>query len=149
MAKKYNTRLIKIRESYNSKQASELLNTHIKTVQRWVQQGLPVITNKPILIMGYDLKMFLDKKQQDRKCKLEPSEFYCTKCRKAVKSVNNEVRLDLTGKTIGKKTHRELVIKGVCSNCATKINRFSHEGKLQEIQKTFNVTNIEEICHGK
>lgn len=144
MAKKYKTKLIKTRESYTSKQISVLLNVHPKTVQLWVKECLPTITNKPILIMGFDLKQFLDNKQKNRKCKLEPDEFYCTKCRKAVRSTDNDVWIEYTNKTIGKNNYKEIVIKGICDECLTKVNRFSHSGKLEEIKEHFDVVTIEE-----
>ena len=143
MAKKYNTRLIKTRESLTSKQIAELFNLHPKTIQLWVKDGLITISNKPILIMGYDLKEYLDSKQNDRKCKLESDEFYCTKCRKAVRSIDNDVWLELTGKTIGKNQYKEIVIKGVCDECHTRVNRFSHEGRIEEIKENFDVVNLE------
>jgi hypothetical protein len=143
MAKKYKTKLIKTRDSYTSKQISELFNVHLKTVQFWVKEGLPVISNKPILIMGYELKLFLDNKQQNRKCKLESDQFYCTKCRKAVRSTDNDVWLELTGKTIGKNNYQEIVIKGVCDECLSRVNRFSHFGRIEEIQTNFDVINLE------
>lgn len=143
MAKKYKTKLIKTRESYTSKQIGELFNLHLKTIQLWVKDGLITISNKPILIMGYDLKEYLDSKQNDRKCKLESDEFYCTKCRKAVRSTDNDVWLELTGKTIGKNQYKEIVIKGVCDECHTRVNRFSHEGRIEEIKENFDVVNSE------
>lgn len=147
MAKKYKTQLIKTKESYGSKDIAVLFNLNLKTVQLWVKDGLITISNKPILVMGYDLKDYLDKKQQNRKCKLASDEFYCTKCRKAVRSTDNDVWLELTGKTLGKNQFKEFVIKGVCDECHTRVNRFSHYGRLEEIKTNFDVINMEEICH--
>lgn len=149
MAKKFNTRLIKTRESYTTKDISKLLNVHPKTVQLWVKEGLPSITEKPIFVKGFKLKAFLDNKQQKRKCKLEADEFYCIKCRKAVRPNDKVVWLELTGKTLGRNNLREIVIKGVCDECLTRINRFAHEGLLEQITNSFEVINMEEITHGK
>lgn len=143
MGKTYNIRLIKHRESYTLKQISETLNVHPRTVQEWRKEGLKTIsTEKPFLVMGYDLKEFLNKKLQSRKTKLEANQFYCTKCRRAVTSKNNEVHLASLNKTIGKQGFKALIIKGVCQECETKLNKFSHEGRLQELKNTFTVANI-------
>lgn len=146
MKKNYNLRLIKNRESYLFRQICEFLNIHPRTVQAWKQQGLPIINNeKPYLVMGYDLKEFLSKKQKDRKCKLQANEFYCTKCREAVRSTDNDVWIEVSEKTIGKQGFKEFVIKGICEFCNSKLNRFSHEGKLGQIKDTFNVVNLGEL----
>ena len=148
MSKTYNPRLIKHRESYTLKQISETLSVHQRTVQEWRYEGLKTISlEKPFLVMGYDLKEFLAKKIQSRKIKLQPNQFYCTKCRKAVTSKSDEVFLYDLHKTIGKQEFKGLIVKGICNNCDSKLNRFSHEGKLEEIQNTFSITNIGEYIN--
>jgi uncharacterized protein YjcR len=146
MSKNLNLRLIKQRESYLLKQISELLNVHMRTVQAWKQEGLPTINDeKPFLVMGYDLKEFLSKKIKNRKTKLQANQFYCTKCRKAARSTNNEVWIEVSEKTIGKQGFKSFVIKGICEVCNSKLNRFSHEGKLEEIKNIYDVVNLEEL----
>jgi hypothetical protein len=143
MGKNYNIRLIKYRESYTLKQISKTLNVHPRTVQEWRKEGLKTIsTEKPFLVMGYDLKEFLKEKLKSRRAKLEANQFYCTKCRCAVTSKNNEVQLVSLNKTIGKQGFKCLIVKGVCQKCETKLNKFSHEGKLQELKNTFTITNM-------
>ena len=143
MAKFYNLRLIKLRESYTLKQIAELLNVHFRTVQAWKQEGLTTINQKkPFLVMGYDLKEFLSQKIQNKKITLQPNEFFCTKCREAVRSIDNAVWLVTSGKTIGKQGFQELVIKGICENCNSKLNRFSHSGRLEEIRNNFDIVDF-------
>lgn len=85
MSKTYKLKVIKTRESYTTKRISEELNVHPRTIQYWYKEGLKTLDNKkPFLVMGYELKAFLEKKQKERKCTLKPDEFYCTKCRRAV-----------------------------------------------------------------
>lgn len=140
MKKNYNLRLIKTRESYTSKRISQELEVHPRTVQNWFQEGLQPVENKrPFLVMGYELKQFLEKKLATRKTSLLPYEFYCTKCRKAVKPTNNNVQLVISERTIGNQGFRAMTVKGICENCNSKINRFSHTGKLEEIKQKFNV----------
>lgn len=143
MSKNLNLRLIKQRESYSLKQISELLNVHIRTVQAWKQEGLPTINQeKPYLVMGYDLKEFLSKKFAKRRIKLQSNKFFCTKCREAVRSTENQVWLQTSGKSIGKQGFKELVIKGICEFCNSKLNRFSHSGRLEEIKTNFGVVDF-------
>lgn len=143
MKRNYKIRLIKYRHSYTFEEISEVLNVHPRTIQTWKKEGLNVIdSTKPYLVMGYDLKEFLSKKLQSRKTKLEPNQFYCIKCRSAVLSQFNQVKLKITGKTMGKDTHQEAVITGRCETCGTKLNRFSHSGKLDEIKANFDVIDF-------
>ena len=148
MAKTYNLRSIKHRESYTFKQIGDLLKIHFRTAQGWKQEGLKIISQeKPYLVMGYDLKEFLSKKLQNRQIKLQPNEFYCMKCKKGVRSAGNKIWIELSGKTIGNQNFKELTIKGICEFCDSKINKFSHEGKLEEIKKTFNTVNLGVLGH--
>lgn len=143
MKRNYSLKLIRSRHSYTFEEISELLNVHSKTIQIWKKEGLNVIdSTKPYLVMGYDLKTFLQEKFVKRRLKLQQNEFFCTKCRKAMISNHNEVNLYLTGKTIGKNAFKEVVIKGACDICSTKLNRFSHSGKIDEIKTNFNVIDF-------
>jgi len=143
MQKNYNLRLIKYRHSYTFEEITKLLKVHQRTIQTWKNEGLNMIDSiKPYLVMGYDLKEFLNKKLQSRKIKLESNQFYCTKCRQAVTSKNNQVKLIETRKLIGNKNNQELIITGECEKCGTKLNRFSHSGKLNELKENFNILDF-------
>ncbi len=144
MAKKYNIRLVKKRESYSAKAVCKLLSIHSRTIHSWVKEGLKIISNKPILIMGFDLAEFLSKKIQKRKYPLEANQFFCAKCRKQVLSKQNKVTLKYSGKSIGKQGFKEIIIQGFCEACNSRLNRFSHTGKLEEINKTFSLKGADD-----
>jgi len=145
MAKNYLLKNIKTRESYTTKRISQDVNVHPRTVQEWYKEGLqPIENQRPYLVMGYEIKRFLEKKLQKHKCKLQPDEFYCTKCREAVRPTDNDVWIEISSRTIGNQGYKALTVKGVCENCNSRINRFSHAGKLKEIQEMFNVIEIGE-----
>lgn len=144
MRKKYKLRQIKKRYCYTFEEISSLMNVHNRTVQIWKKEGLKVIdTVRPYLVMGSSLYEFLQKKLEKRRFKLKPDEFYCVKCRKPQRVTDNDVWLELTGKTIGKDRHREIIIKGMCDECLTQLNRFSHEGRIEEIKTHFDIINLE------
>jgi hypothetical protein len=143
MGKNYNIRLIKHRESYSLKQISEMFNVHQRTVQEWKKEGLKTISSeKPFLVMGYDLKEFLKEKLKTRKTKLDANQFYCTRCRKAVTSKDNSVSVNKLSKTIGKYGFNCIAVRGHCQICGAKLNKFSHFGKITELKNIFNITNI-------
>lgn len=83
MAKRYPAHRVKIHRNYTIEEAADLLGAHVQTVRGWVKSGvLPVCTEKrPVLIVGYDLRDFLQKREAKAKHRLGPGEFYCFKCR--------------------------------------------------------------------
>jgi hypothetical protein len=54
-----------------------MLNTHIRTVQRWKREGLKILDEetRPFLVMGQDLQDFLKARSRSRKRPLQPGEF--------------------------------------------------------------------------
>ncbi len=146
MAKKYNIRLIKKRESYSGKAVCKLLLIHPRTIHSWIKEGLKTISNKPILIMGFDLAEFLSKKIQKRKYPLKANQFFCAKCRKQVLSKQNKVTLKCSDKTIGKQGFKEIIIQGFCEVCNSRLNRFSHTGKLEEINQVFSLKGASNVA---
>lgn len=80
--------------SYTIKQMSESLEVSEKTCHRWIENGLPIITNgkKRILILGSDIKEFLRKKDLKKKTKLKRSEFYCLTCKAARSAKRGSLR---------------------------------------------------------
>jgi hypothetical protein len=142
MAKKYNTRITKLNYAYSLQQIAELYDVSIRTVRYWLKEGLLIIEGiYPYRIKGFELKRYLDEKQQGRKIKLLAGEFYCTKCKQARKSLNNIVTLKYSGKTIGRGI-KDFTIQGACEVCNTKLNLFSNENKLEEIQQIFEIAGV-------
>lgn len=140
MQKNYNLRLIKTREAYSTAKICVLLNVHERTVQEWYRKGLKTLNEqKPFLVMGYELKRFLEEMLKSRKTKLNPDEFYCTKCREAVKPTDKDVWITVSTNSIGNQGFKSMTIKGICENCNSKLNKFSHTGKLEEVKQIFNV----------
>lgn len=127
MANKYNIHLIKSRKSYSIKDMTLLLNKDRKTFSRWIKyEGLKVIGtegNSP-LVMGLDLKEFIQKQRASKKTPLAEDQYYCFKCHKAVRASVGSERVIRTGRKI-KKTGQEQFKKiALCEICGTKINRY-------------------------
>ncbi len=139
MAKKkrnHNPNRIKARHSYSFAEIAENLNIHRRTVQSWHKQGLKVIDEgiKPYLVSGADLKQFLIAKRQKHKHTLQADEFFCPKCQKPRKSIKDKLQIILTDKRLGK-TSKQVVIKGICEVCNTRLTRFSSDRKERELQE--------------
>ena len=62
---------------------AELFSVHKNTVRAWLKSGLPICDDrKPMLILGADLRAFLQGKKSKRKQKCQPWEMYCVRCKK-------------------------------------------------------------------
>lgn len=142
MARRNNTRIIRLNYSYTLQEISTLFGVHIRTVRAWIKEGLPHIEGLyPYLVKGRDLKEFLIKRQLKQKVKLEAGQFYCMKCKTARTAQNNQVRLAYSGKTIGKGI-KDFIIQGICESCGTKLNHISNENKLVEVKQLFEIVEI-------
>lgn len=127
MAHKYNVRLIKSRKSYSFRDMGLLLNIDRKTCSRWIkEEGLKVIAGNvsPLLILGADLKQFIQEKRSNRKVHLKDGEFFCFKCHRAVRGKVGSDAVIKTGKTVGKNMAEQLAATGICEVCGTELHRF-------------------------
>lgn len=139
MAKNYNIRRIRVNYSYSLKEIADLYGINIRTVRAWVKDGLEIIPDCfPYLVYGEDLQNYLKKKQDSKRVKLAPNEFYCVKCKKAVVPKDNTVKLHYKGTTIGKGI-KDFLIIGICPDCLSQINRLSNDNKKNVIEATFKI----------
>lgn len=127
MANKYNIHLIKSRKSYSIKDMTLLLNKDRKTCSRWIERdGLKVMEKGviPILVMGSDLKEFIQGRRAKRKNPLAEDQYYCLKCHRAVKARAGSEQVVRTGKKIRKTGQDQFKKIGLCELCETKVNRY-------------------------
>lgn len=81
MAKRISAHRVKTHRQYTYESAADLLGVRIQTVRNWRQEGLVVLdSRKPHLILGHDLKDFLQKRKSKRPGKLAPDQFLCMTC---------------------------------------------------------------------
>lgn len=127
MSLNYNPNLIKVRRSYSPGEIAQLFGIDQKTCFRWIKNGgLKVIkeNTSPLLVGGGDLKDFITRNKKERKTKLKADEYFCLKCRKAVRAKAGSEQTVKTGKTIGKNKLPQINKVGICEDCGTKLNRF-------------------------
>jgi len=123
MPKRYNTRLIRQRHSYDLEEIANLLNKDKRTCFRWIDEGLKVIDadSKPLLVMGFQLKRFLEEKRNKNKVSLKEKEYFCLRCKKAVEAKLGSEQSNPTGKNIGKNNKKQIMKTGLCEVCGGKI----------------------------
>lgn len=125
MASRPNPNLAKINRSYTVDEVSQLYGVHKNTVRNWVKNGLvPCDDQKPMLILGRDLRAYLQNKRSKNKRSCKPGEMHCFRCKSpqlpAGKMVDYEPANDATGRLIG-----------ICNGCGGIINQFTSMAKLE------------------
>lgn len=81
-AKRVNPRLIKLHRPYSVDDAARTLGVHKNTLRAWIEQGLPVLASKrPALVMGDELRTFLEARRKRARRPCGPGTIYCLKCR--------------------------------------------------------------------
>ena len=75
---------MKLHRSYSVEEAADCLGMHKNTVRTWIRAGLPIVGGRgPTLILGSELRAFLEarRKRAKRPCPL--GFLFCMKCRAA------------------------------------------------------------------
>lgn len=131
MAGRCNPNRAKIHRSYTVEEIACLYSIHKNTVRSWVKAGLPVCDHqKPMLILGFELRGFIQDKNSKRKQKCQPYEMYCLRCKSPQKPAENMIDYepinDLTGRMIG-----------ICSSCECIINKYISLAGFLKIQQNF------------
>lgn len=123
---KYNLSKIRRKTAYNPQEISQLLKVNRKTIFRWFKEGLPLLdaTRNPKLIMGDDIKTFIQAKRDLKQVKLNWNEFYCMHCRKAVLAKRGSEQTEKTGKNIGSSNRDQEMICAKCKECDSSVARF-------------------------
>lgn len=106
---------------------SETLSVHPKTVRNWIRAGLPVVdTNRPLLINGSDLKVYLKQKRNAIRFNCGKHEMSCFRCQGAAKPSIESVLF------IAQPAGMALM-KGVCEECGCKMNKYVSWRDVNEI----------------
>jgi Helix-turn-helix domain len=136
-AKRINSRLIKLHRSYSVDEVARTLGVHKNTVRGWIKDGLPAFTEKrPTVILGQDLRAFLESKQKAAKCPSGPGRFHCFKCRQpmrpALGMVEYRPRNDVTGN-----------LKAMCESCGGWMHRAARLASIPAIMPNIDVQIVE------
>ncbi len=125
---------VKIHRNYTIEDVAALFQLHKNTVRSWVKQGLPVIdTNRPMLILGSDLREYLQSKRKAKKATCKPNELYCVSCKAPKEPALSMAEFKAINEQIGR-------LIGLCPTCDSVMNKFVSQSKLPEIQAKLEVT---------
>jgi len=133
--KKFNTRIIRSKQTYSVEEISELLNVHLNTVGAWIKEGLPKIdAQQPHLAIGQHLIDFLKTRNNNKKRPCALDEFFCCKCQEPRRSKNNIVHIIINN-------CRTNMI-GKCAQCGTKINKTISPQKVEFYKNVLTVETV-------
>jgi hypothetical protein len=129
-----NPRLAKIHRSYTVEEATRLFDTHKNTIRQWIKAGLPTCVGiRPYLILGSELRAFLESRQAKKKRPCGPGEFFCFRCRAPRPPGEGMVEYVATSDTLGNLT-------ALCPTCCTIMNRRASRAKLGQFEGFFEIT---------
>ena len=135
MAKNFNPNLAKIHRSYTVEEVANLYGVHKNTVRAWINKhGLKTNDNlRPVLILGRDLKGFLQERKKKNKCKCLPHEVYCLKCRKPQIPAENMADYIPITETKGR-------LISLCPECGSLINQYKRLDQIQAIKSKLAIS---------
>ena len=141
MAKSPNPNLVKIHRNYTVEEVANLFSVHKNTVRLWVKDGLAINDDKrPMLILGSNLKQYLQSKRKANKRKCLPYEIYCVRCRLPQLSAENMVDYEPINCSMGR-------LIGLCPSCNGIINKYFNIAKLEQIQGKLDITLPKALKH--
>jgi len=137
----YNPNKVKINRSYSYEELAAVYRVHKNTVATWVINGLPCMKDmRPYLILGVDVKRYLQMQRQERKHKCKLNEFYCMRCKMPTQTAGHLVKyLPLTA-TKGR-------LSSFCSVCSGVVNKFTSYANLEKYLQVFDLTKPMDIEH--
>lgn len=127
MPRTFDHRRVKTNQNYSVPQVAKLLGAHKNTVLTWVKAGLPCLRDKrPWLILGRDLRPFLERRNKVHRVRCPPDHLYCLRCKAPREPAG--MMLDYKPKTakVGN-------LKGICSVCETWIFRNVSLAKINAV----------------
>jgi hypothetical protein len=134
MPRRINVNLAKIHRAYTVGEIALLYGVHKNTVRVWLKESLPIIdSGRPVMVLGRDLRVFLQNRKQKNKCKCELNEMYCLKCRESRTPYGGMADYLPMTKQKGR-------LAGICPVCDCTMNRYTDLTKLEQIRLNLDVT---------
>ena len=118
---------VKIHRNYTIGEAADLLGKHKNTVREWIRCGLPALAEqRPILILGRELRAYLSKRRKANKQPCGPGELYCLRCRAPRRPAGDMVDFQPMTPTNGN-------LVGFCPTCDSLMYRRVTTSKLDVV----------------
>jgi hypothetical protein len=134
--RRYNVRRIKDTWPYTVQEIAELFGVHKNAVLHWLREGLCADrSQRPFLIRGDELARFLSERQNGKRQRCAPGEFFCVRCR-----APREAYLGIVDIAVESPTR--LRIRSLCAVCDTPVNKVQSVRDLPKIKERFHVQQL-------
>lgn len=136
-----NPRLVKLHRSYTVEEIARLFGKHRHTVRAWIKAGLPTCDSKrPTLILGSELRAFLEAKRAAHKKRCGPAEMYCLRCREPRKPAGGMADYTPVTATLGS-------LMGLCPVCECLMYRRVSVLKIDSLRAELDITFVQAVRH--
>jgi hypothetical protein len=134
LAKSPNPRRVKLHRNYSVEEATKCLKVHKHTVRNWIKHGLPIVGGRgQTLVLGPDLRAFLETRRSQAKRPCLPGYLFCLKCREPKPPAGGMVEYASITATSGN-------LKALCPACLTVMHRRIKETDLGHFMSAPPVT---------
>jgi hypothetical protein len=124
---KLNPQLAKLHLPYKVADIARLYGVHQNTVFAWIESGLATIDEiRPFIILGRELRSFLQRRSNTRRVKCGVGELYCCGCKTPRRPAGDTVDFELTSPTLGN-------LVGICPVCESIMNQRANPANLESI----------------
>lgn len=135
MPRRPNHTLIKRNRSYDVTEAAAALQVTPHTVRGWLKQGLRTVTEKPPhLILGCDLRDFLQRRTRETRCAMTDGQFFCLTCKAPREPAGRMV-------DVVAQLGRTLRLVALCSECGRVCNRMIGPAQLPDYARLFDLVS--------
>lgn len=122
--RRLNPNLIKTHRSYTAGELAVRLGVHKNTIRHWLRHGLtPVDNGRPVLFQGAQVRVFLAKRNRERKQPCGPGTLYCVRCRRPRRPALAMAEYVEIGRGSGN-------LRALCEVCETLIHRRARRDDL-------------------
>ena len=129
-----NPRLVKIHRNYKVEEIARLFGIHKNTVRAWVKAELPISDgNRPMLILGQDLRAYLQECRTKNKQPCRPGELYCFHCRAPREPAGGMADCLPLTPSVGHLT-------AICPDCFCMMNQHISMAKLELLRTKLEIT---------
>jgi hypothetical protein len=132
-AHRINPRLIKLHRPYSVEEIARTLGVHKNSVRGWIKGGLPTVDrSRPVLILGHELRAYLERKRKSAKRPCPPGTLYCFKCRRPRAPAMGLVEANRMNATTGN-------LIAICEDCGTMMHRRARLDAIGAIMPNLDV----------
>jgi RNase P subunit RPR2 len=129
-----NPQRAKIHRNYDVAQVATLCDVGRNTVRAWIKKGLPVCDDRrPLIVLGSDLRTYLQAKRIRNKCPCGPGRIYCVRCRSPKVPAENMADYLPSTSTGG-------MLAAICPDCGSMLYRRVSLAKLASVRGAMDIT---------